>query len=154
MSLYREAGARGRGTLVGVALASIVFGGLAGFLIGSAGEDEGDDSLSAAIERAQSDVQPALSALELVTIEYGEAVQGGEVVAETEYQASLDHAERAEETLREAADDLGVLAPAETSRAQGCVESLIAELERRSEPGSVEATVARCERAIRAAARI
>jgi hypothetical protein len=47
-----------------------------------------------------------------------------------------------------------VLAPAETSRAQGCVESLIAELERRSEPGSVEATVARCERAIRAAARI
>ena len=153
MSLYRQVGQRGAGPLVAVALAFALIGGLVGFLAGSAGEEEGA-SLEEAIEEIQDQVRPALSELELVTIEYGEAVQGGTVVAQSEYEASADHVERAREAVEAVAGDLRLLSPAELAEAERALDELSELVERRADPSQVNAAVERSDATIEAAARL
>ena len=122
MSLYREAGGRRSGTLVAVAAVAALLGGLVGLLIGSSGDE--DASLEESVSAVREDVQPALSALELVQIEYTEAVSQGKVVAETEYQAAQDQVEAAQRTLDEAGEDLELLAPDDLDQAQQALSRL------------------------------
>lgn len=124
MSLYRQASGRSFVPLAVTGLICLLVGGLAGFLIGNSGADE--PSLEDAVAEVRDDVQPALSALELVTIEYPEAVSQGEVVAETEYQAAVDQVERAQEVVDGAAEDLELLAPDEVERSQAALDELSA----------------------------
>jgi len=152
MSLYREAGGRRTAALLGGLLAGLLLGTLAGYLIGSAGGDE-EPSLEDAVEQLQEDVAPALSALELVSIEYSEAVRGGEVVAETEYQASLDHVQRARSALDGASADLELLSPGELATAEQSLDELSQLVEGTAPPMQVDAAVARADAAIRASAR-
>jgi hypothetical protein len=152
MSLYREPGRRSGWTFLAVAVGFALLGGLAGFLIGSSGEEEA--SLEDALEEVQGEVRPALGELELVEIEYGEAVQGGEVVAESEYQASLDHAERAREAVAANAEDLRLLSPRDLAGAEAALTELVGLVEGRAAPARVSAAVAGSDAAIRAAARI
>ena len=152
MSLYREAGGRGAAPLVGVLLAGALIGGLLGFLLGSSGDEEA--SLADALEEVQAEVRPALSELELVTIEYAESVKGGQVVAETEYRASVDHVERALSALEGAASDLEVLAPEELAMAERSLNQLAELVEAHAPAAQVNAAAAEADAAVRAAARI
>jgi hypothetical protein len=152
MSLYREPGRRRASILVAVAAGFAVLGGLAGFLIGSDGEEEAN--LGEALEEVQGEVRPALGELELVEIEYGEGVRGGQVVAETEYRASLDHAERARAAVDANAGDLRLLSPGDLGAAESALNELVRLAEGRAETARVSAAVAASDAAIRAAARI
>jgi hypothetical protein len=151
MSLYREPGRRRAAPILIAAAVSALLGGLAGVLISSGDEEP---SLEDALEQTQEDVRPALSELELVTIEYSEAVQGGQVVAATEYEASIDHVERAEAAVEGAAPDLELLHPNELANAQAALGELSGLVKRRADPAQVNAVVARADAAIRAAAGI
>ncbi|MGH2956371.1 MAG: hypothetical protein ACRDL6_05180 [Solirubrobacterales bacterium] len=153
MSLYREAGRRGTTALLGGLLAGLLIGVLAGYLLGSAGGDE-EASLEDAVEQLQEDVTPALSELELVTIEYSEAVRGGEVVAETEYAASVDHVERARSTFEDASAELRTLSPDQLASAEQALAELATLVEQRAPAGEVKATAGQADAAIRGAARI
>lgn len=153
MSLYRQAGRRSTAPLVAAGIVVALLGGLAGYLIGSSG-DHGETSLEDAVARLQDEVRPALSELELVMIEYGEAVQGGRVVAETEYAASVDHVERASEALGVARDELEVISPEELGLAEAALNQLDVLIGERAPTARVNAAVARADAAIRAAARI
>ena len=108
MSLYRQAGGPSGRLAIGVGLAALVLGGAAGFAIGRGTAPE--PTLDELIADARTGLRPALSAIELVGIEYGEGVDGGEVVAETEYEAARSQAQVAVDTLA-AADDLRALDP-------------------------------------------
>jgi hypothetical protein len=152
MSLYREPGRRSGLTFVAIAVGFALLGGLAGFLIGSSGEEEA--SLGDALAEVQGEVRPALGELELVEIEYGEGVRDGEVVAESEYQASLDHAERAREVVSANAEDLRLLSPQDLAGAESALTELVGLVEDRAAPARVGAAVAGSDAAIRAAARI
>ena len=150
MSLYREAGGGGPGRLLVAGVVGLVIGVSAGLLLASGGDDE--PSVEDAVAAVQDGVSPAVSELELVSIEYREAVRNGEVVADTEYEAALSHVERAQQSLADS--DADVLAPAEAAEAEACLEGLLGELESRSESAAVDETVRSCEAAIRRAARL
>jgi hypothetical protein len=153
MSLYREAGGPRIASFAVTALAAVAIGALGGYLAGAGGEEE-DASLTEAVEQLQQDVRPALNELELVMIEYGEAVRGGRVVAETEYQASVDHAERARDAVEGASQELELLSPAGLERARSSLDELAGMIESQVPADRVDAAVARADAAIRAAARI
>jgi hypothetical protein len=151
MSLYRQA--RGR-RIWPIALTGVVAGlaGLGAGLAISGGEEPA--SLDEAMGALQEDVRPALSALELVRIEYPEAVRGGEVVRETELQAALSQAEAARSTLRSAEADLAILAPATAARATELVDRLVEQIQEQSDPRAVVQLSVRAEAAIAGAARV
>jgi hypothetical protein len=148
MSLYREAGRRRTLPLLAGAVAIAVAAGLIGFLIGDGGEE--DPSLADAVESVREEVQPAFSELELVTIEYTEAVRDGRVVAETEYQAALDHADRASATIAGASGDLELLGPDRLAAAEAAMSELSELVEGPAPAADVEAAVRRAEGALRA----
>jgi signal transduction histidine kinase len=152
MSVYREPGRRRARAAVVAGIFSLLAGGLAGFLIGRASEDE--PSLAQQLAELQERVRPVLNALELVTIEYPEAVRNGDVVAETEYGAAASQAETAAVTVSGAREDLEAISPAETARLERALEDLQELIEERAEPAEVERAAASAERALGAAAGI
>jgi hypothetical protein len=150
MSLYREPGRRRAAPIVTAAVAFALLGGLAGFLIGSSGDEE--TSLEDALAQAQDDVRPALSELELVAIEYSEAVRDGRVVAETEYQASIDHVARSREVFEGVSEELRPVSPEEVTSTERHLEELGVAVERRAPTPQVTRLVGQTDAAIRAAA--
>ncbi|MGH2923495.1 MAG: hypothetical protein ACRDKH_05645 [Solirubrobacterales bacterium] len=138
---------------MGTLVAGLLLGLLGGYLLGSSGGDD-EASLEDALEAVQEEVTPALSALELVSIEYAEGAKGGEVVAETEYRASLDHVQRARSALDGARGDLELLSPRELAAAEQALARLAQLVEGTAPTAQVDAAVARVDAAIRAAARI
>jgi hypothetical protein len=151
MSLYREAGGRSLLPMVATGVFCLLVGGLVGLLIGSSGEEE--PSLEDAVSEVRDEVQPALSALELVTIEYPEAVSGGEVVAETEYQAAVDQVKHAEEAVDGVAADLELLAPRELERAQAALDELARSVQAKAPAEEVTRLANEAAAALRAATR-
>jgi hypothetical protein len=108
MSLYREVGGgvRRLALLVGVALAVGVLGG---FVLGRV--SKGEASLADKLAGTRDRYQKVPDALELLRIEYPQAVHGNQVVARTEYDAAKADVERARQSLDDMADDLRALAP-------------------------------------------
>jgi hypothetical protein len=129
----------------------VLAGLLAGLVIGSAGESE--PSLQEAVSSVEEEVQPALSQLELVSIEYSEAVRGGKVVSESEYEGARSHVEGVMQTLDSSREDLELLAPAELAAADRALEELATQVDNRVPAPVVEAAVASAEEAVRAAIR-
>ncbi|MGI9021112.1 MAG: hypothetical protein ACR2G3_10420 [Solirubrobacterales bacterium] len=128
MSLYRQAGgSSARAVAIGVAVALVV-GAVAGYLVGRGTAPE--PTLAELVAKARQELRPALSALELVGIEYSEAVgPTGEVRAETELDAAGAQAQAAADALAgatelEAIDPEGVAAASELV---GELEAAIAE---------------------------
>ena len=120
--------------------------------IGRASENE--PSLAQQLAELQERLRPALNALELVTIEYPQAVRNGRVVAETEYGAAASQAEIAAETVSDARDELEAMSPAETARLERALEDVQELIADRAEPAEVERAAASAERALGAAAGI
>lgn len=109
MSLYREVGRSPRAIAL-AAIAALLFGLLGGFALGRGTASE--PSLAEQVEAVGEEVRPALNALELVGIEYPQAVvgSGAEASAETELQGAVAQAESARDTLA-SASDLAALDP-------------------------------------------
>jgi hypothetical protein len=130
MSLYREAGRarRNRRIAIGATVGVIVLVVLIVVLATSGGPPSHADR----VKSAKSAASEALDGIEVLTVEYGQAVRAGRVVAPTEYAGAKADVQRARSSLTghradfEAADPaayrrslaaLGVLAAAVAQRA-------------------------------------
>jgi hypothetical protein len=136
MSLYRQAAGTRTSTLVVVGLVVLFAGAAAGFALGRGTAPE--PTLSELADEVGEDIRPALSALELVTIEYPQAVREGQVVAETEYAAAKSQAGTAESVVASLAADLAALNPAQAKGATAAVERVTTLIEDRAQPQRVE----------------
>jgi hypothetical protein len=108
MSLYREVGGGARRLAIVAALA-LVAGLAGGIALGRA--SKGEPSLADKVADVRDEYQQVPSALELLAIEYPQAVRGGRVVAQTEHtaaKADVEHARKAFEGFR---DDLRAIFP-------------------------------------------
>lgn len=152
MSLYREPRRRTRWLALALGLVLAV-GFLAGYLAGRAGGDS-EPSLTAALARLQRQARPAADALELVAIEYPQAVRDGRVIAESEYKAAQGDLERARTTLARLRPELELISPAQAQSAAKELARLAALVESRSPPPEVEASAQRAKRALERAARL
>jgi hypothetical protein len=111
-----------------------------------------DPALSELVAEARAEVQPATNALELVTIEYPEAVRGGRVVAESEYQAAVAQAGSAADALAAAAPELRQLDPGGHAAATEAVDEVVRLVGEEAEPGVVEAAAEDASAAVEALA--
>ncbi len=145
MSLYRVASRRGR--LGGILLPAVVLaaGLLVGFLVGRASANE--PSLTEALAAPVAHVEDARNALDVLTIEYAQAVSGGEVKQETEYDAALADVRRAQDALGDA-EDLGELDPDGYRRATTLVTDVADLVARRAPPALVAARVRAVDQAL------
>jgi len=108
MSLYREVGG-GLRRLAIVAVLALGAGVVGGFVLGRVTKSE--PSLAEKLAQARDRYQKVPDALELLRIEYPQAVRGNQVVAHTEYDAAKADVARARDSLDEVAADLRALAP-------------------------------------------
>jgi hypothetical protein len=152
MSIYREPGRRRARAAVAAGLVGILAGGLAGFLLGRGSADE--PTLTEQVTDLEERLMPALSALELVTIEYAEGVRDGRVVAETEYDAAATQAETAASIVEAEREDLEALSPGGTARLDRELDELRELIEERATPAEVEGVAGLAERSIRETAGI
>jgi hypothetical protein len=148
MSLYRQAAGVSRRTLAVIALGCLIAGGAAGFAIGRVSAP--DPTLSELAADARTEVRPALSALELVTIEYPEAVQKGEVVAATEYDAAVAQAASAADVLAAAEQELAAIDPEGHAAASELVGEVVSLVEAQAPPQTVEAMAGDTTKAVEA----
>lgn len=130
MSVYRDpAGRRGRLLMI-VALASLLVGALIGFLVARATEDE--PSLADQVAEVQSDLAPAIDALELVPGHYRQGVRDGEIIEPAQYEGARGQAAAAGDIVAEAAPDLEVIAPVQLEAATEELDRLQALIEERT----------------------
>ena len=108
MSLYREVGGGVRRFVI-VAGAALVVGLVAGLVLGRV--SKGEPSLADKLAQTRDRYQKVPDALELLRIEYPQAVHGNRVVARTEYGAAKADVERALSALPAVASDLRALGP-------------------------------------------
>jgi hypothetical protein len=142
MSLYRVASRRSRlfGLLV-PAIALVVGLGI-GLLVGRATAPE--PSLSDALADQASHVAEARTALDVLTIEYPQAVS-----SPTEYGGAQADVQHAQEALA-AADGLEAVDPSGYRRATALVAEVAALVARKAPPAEVEARVRTAEEALAA----
>lgn len=121
MSLYREAGQRGRQGLIAAAVALVIGLGV-GYLLGSAGTEE--PSFEDAIAGLRTDLAPVVNGLQLLGGEYRQGVRAGEVVAPTEYDGSVSNVERITATFGDHLVELNQLDPGATATLEATLEQL------------------------------
>jgi hypothetical protein len=135
VSLYRQAGASRARLAVAVALAAVV-GVAGGFAIGRASAPE--PTLEELVSDARDDARPALSSLELVGIEYAQAVQpAGGVNSATEYEAAVDHAAAAASAI-DGATALETVDPQAVEAARERLAELEAAIAEEAPPGEID----------------
>jgi hypothetical protein len=147
MSLYRVASRRSRLFGVLVPAIALVVGLVVGVLAGRSTAPE--PSLTEALAGPAAHVDEARTALDVLTIEYPQAVENGEVRAETEYEGAQSDVQRAQEALA-AADDLEAVEPSGYRRAAALVAEIAGLVERKAPPAEVEARVRAAEEALAA----
>jgi hypothetical protein len=132
VSLYRQAGRprRRRRILIGAAAAVVAIAVLAIVLASSGGRPP---SHAERVSSAQSAAGEALDGIELLTVEYGQAVRGGRVVAATEYAAAKADVQRARQSLADHRADFEAVDPAAFTRASETLGALAATVERRAD---------------------
>ena len=152
MSVYREPARRRARAAAVAALIGVLSGALVGYIVGRETVDE--PTLDERVGELQDRVRPALNALELVGIEYSEAVRGGRVVAETEYLAAQAQAERVAATLDDNREELDLISARETAAAERSLEELERRIADRVDSGAVRRTADASAAALAAAARL
>jgi hypothetical protein len=136
MSLYRQTGGRSSRTLVGLLVAGLLVGLVAGYLIGRGSVDE--PSAAEVVAEARAELQPVAAGLELVPIEYEGAWSDGKVAAPTEYAGAKEAVARAEADLAAAGEDMRAINPSAYAAATEAVERLSAALDATAPPKEVE----------------
>jgi hypothetical protein len=121
MSLYREVGSGLRRFAI-LAAVALVVGVLAGFWLGRTTKSE--PSLADKLADTRDRYAKVPDALELLRIEYPQAVRGSQVVARTEYAAAQADVERARGAFDDVADDLRTLAPQRVGLAERQLDAL------------------------------
>src|SRR3954467_1889300 len=135
MSLYRPAGrARGRTVLI-AAIAALVVGLLAGFLLGRSTAPK--PSLAEKVADLRASLAPAREGLELAATEYSQAVRSGRVVAPTEYGAAKSDVQRASDTVAKHAADIRALDAARAAALDRAMAVLRNAVSRRADPAAV-----------------
>jgi hypothetical protein len=152
VSLYRQPGqARRRRRVIAAcaAAAIVVLAALAVVIAGGGGPPSHAERIAA----ARSAAGQALDGLELVEIEYGQAVKGRRIVASTEYDAARADVQRAKDALVEHRDDLLALDPGVLARAERSLDDVARAVARRATTGELKHTVAVARAAIEPLAR-
>jgi hypothetical protein len=131
MSLYREAGRtrRNRRIAIGAAIAVVVLAVLIVVLATSGGPPSHADR----VKSAKSAAGEALDGLEVLTVEYGQAVRGGRVVAATEYGGAKADVQRARSSLTSHQADFEAANPAAYRRALAALDALAAAVAQRAD---------------------
>ena len=148
MSLYRQAGRFATRTLVLGAVAAVVVGLIAGFVLGRV--TAGTPSLAEQKAQLRVAVRPAEQGLELTATEYAQAVRGGEVAEPTEYGAARADVGRVRDTLAPLRADLRALAPARAATLETAVADVDAGVRERVEPAEVQRRADAARRALAA----
>jgi hypothetical protein len=132
MSLYREAGRkrRNRRIAMGAAVAAAVIAVLIVVLATSGG---GPPTHAQRVDSARSAANEALDGIELLTVEYGQAVRGGRVVAPTEFAAAKADVQRARQSLTGHQADFEAVDPTAYRRAEQALANLAATVARRAD---------------------
>ncbi|HEX8067284.1 MAG TPA: hypothetical protein VF520_12265 [Thermoleophilaceae bacterium] len=147
MSVYRQAGPSRPWLLAAVGAAALLVGGVAGFLV--RGDGGGEPTLRASVADLRDRMGPAVQGLEVLPIEYGDAVGG----APTELEGARGHLTRTRDAFAAARADLALLAPAETARLGRELDALAALVDRRGPAKAVEEAAGRAAATLRAALR-
>jgi hypothetical protein len=131
MSLYREAGRarRNRRIAIGAAVGVIVLV-VAIVLLATSG---GPPSHADRVKSAKSAASEALDGLEVLSVEYAQAVKGGQVAAPTEYGGAKADVQRIRQTLADHRADFEAADPAAYRRATVAVGVLATAVARRSD---------------------
>jgi hypothetical protein len=153
MSLYREPGRLRRRRLAiaaGVAVAVLLVVAVI-LLVGGGSEPRTRADRAADVRAAAS---TASDGLELLLIEYAQAVHGGRVVEPTEYAAAQADVERARGALRGVAADARAVAPREARAVDAALAEAAAVVARRADGREVQALVAAAQRVLRRLMRV
>lgn len=132
MAIYRPPKPRWRAAAVGV-IAGLLLGVAVGFALGKPNEpnlDEAVGSIRASLARGAG-------SLEVAAIEYEEAVEDGEVVAEAEYEGAIAAAESAEATFASVRSALEQLAPDKVEAIGDRFEELLEAMAEKQDAGLV-----------------
>lgn len=151
MSLYREPGQARRRRRLLVASAVAVAALVAAVVVLLAGG--GAPSAAERAAAARGAAAQALDGLELVQIEYGQAVQDGRVVAATEYAAAQADVQRARDALAQHRQDVRTVDPAAPARADRALASVRGAVNRRVPAQELRTAVAAARAAIAPLAR-
>jgi len=141
MSLYREPGQarRRRRLIAAVTVAAVV---VIALVIALVARSSGPPGHAERVKAAHAAAGQALDGLELVEIEYGQAVRDGRVVAPTEYQAAKGDVQRARDALVQHRDDVQAVDPAGLARAERALDAVRAAVEERVATAALHAKVA------------
>jgi hypothetical protein len=150
LSLYREPGAvrrRRRLIAAGVAAAVVI---VAVAVVLLAGGDSGPPTEQERAASARSAATEAADRLDVLRIEYGQAVKGGRVVAPTEYTASGEHVARLDEELHGHAADLDAVDPAARRQVAATLAAIRAGIRAHVEPARLDRLIDRAGRQLAA----
>jgi hypothetical protein len=145
VSLYRQAGRANARSVVVAAVAALLLGFGAGYLV-RGGEES--PSLRAAVSDVRDRLRPVRAGLDLVTVEYPQAVRGGRVIARTEYAAAQADVARARKGFAATRADLAVLDPQRTREAAAALDRLAGLVDRRAPAPQVAAAARTAEAAL------
>jgi hypothetical protein len=152
MSLYREVGRRRPWVVVTAVFVALAIGFVAGFAAGRSTAPE--PTLEDGVAALQNEIRAATDALELVTIEYEQAVADGAVTARSEYDAARADAARAGDIFTSYREELALLSPDETAATEAALQTLTEQIENLVDPSEVTATAEEATQALRSAARL
>jgi capsule polysaccharide export protein KpsE/RkpR len=147
MSLYREPGQarrRRRAIVAGAAATLVMIAVLVVVLAGGGGPPTTAERAQA----ARSAAAQALDGLELLQIEYGQAVRDGRVVAPTEYDAAKADVDRARAALTAHREDVAVVDPAAPAKAQAALARVSSVVQQRGEAARLRQAVDRARAVI------
>jgi hypothetical protein len=148
MSLYRQPGSRSLRLAIGAATLGLLVGLAIGLLAGRGGGEP--PSLRESLTSVRERLRPATSGLELVAIEYREAVRGGRVIAPTEYAAARADLRRARQAIEASKADLVALQPRLAARLEGQLTDLERLVARRAPSARVVALAGQAQDSLRA----
>jgi hypothetical protein len=131
VSLYREAGRarRRRRIAIGAGVLIVVIVVIVVLLAGGGGPPSHADRVKA----AQAAASEALDGVEIVTVEYPQAVRGGHVVAATEFAGAKADVQRARQQLEQHRADFEAVDLAAYRRAEDALGTLAATVARRAD---------------------
>ena len=131
MSLYRQAGRARRRRRIGIAVGFVAAVLVALIVVLATGG--GPPSHADRVKAARAAAQEALDGVEIVTVEYPQAVRGGRVVAGTEFAAAKADVQRARQQLDKHRADFEAVDPGAYRRAADALGALAATVSRRAD---------------------